>query len=350
MLTKPSIHFLRLSIIATLLAFVVISLGAYVRLSNAGLSCPDWPFCYGHVGVPMSEHAIAKAEAAYPERPVTVEKAWKEMIHRYLASTLGLLILALAVWAWQRRQVAQQPVILPMLLVALVIFQGLLGMWTVTLLLKPAVVTAHLLGGLATLGLLAWLSLRYSAAWWRPPAPNVTQTVRVWGVLALLVLSGQIFLGGWTSTHYAALACGNHFPTCQGEWLPPMQFEHAFDLWQTVGINYEGGVLDLAARTAIHWSHRLGALLTTLVVGGLALWLILRATAPALRYLAALVLGLLLLQISLGIANVWFLLPLPLAVAHNSGAALLLLSLISLNHVLNLPEEAPTDDNANTTA
>lgn len=203
-------------------------------------------------------------------------------------------------------------------------------MWTVTLLLKPAVVTAHLLGGMATLALVWWLTLRVRAPRW-PPATTVSPAVQYWSYAALAVVIGQIFLGGWTSTHYAALACADHFPTCQGHWWPPLSFEQAFIFWHGTGINYEGGILPLAERTAIHLTHRLGALCTVLVVGGLALYLLLQRTAAlALRQLAGLVLALLTLQIGLGIANVVYLLPLPLAVAHNGGAALLLLALITL--------------------
>jgi cytochrome c oxidase assembly protein subunit 15 len=192
---------------------------------------------------------------------------------------------------------------------------------------------------MATLALLWWLTLRVRGSRW-PPHTTVSPAVYYWSYAALATLIGQIFLGGWTSTHYAALACADHFPTCQGAWWPPLSFEQAFVFWHGTGINYEGGILPLAERTAIHMTHRLGALFTACVVGGLALYLLLQRTAGrALRQLAALVLALLSLQIGLGIANVVYLLPLPLAVAHNGGAALLLLTLITLIQGLKKSQE-----------
>ncbi|MEE4375935.1 MAG: COX15/CtaA family protein [Candidatus Competibacteraceae bacterium] len=323
--------FQRIALIATILALCVVVLGAYVRLSDAGLGCPDWPGCYGHVGVPESEQHVEKANSAFPERPVEVDKAWKEMIHRYFAGLLGLLILALAVMAWKRRHESDQPLVLPLFLLGLVIFQALLGMWTVTLLLKPVVVMAHLMGGLTTLALLWWLVLRQS----RPPSVTVdTRGLKIWALLGLLLVVCQAALGGWTSTNYAALACPD-FPTCQTYWWPPMDFKEAFVLWRGLGVSYEGGVLDNDARVTIHMVHRLGAMVVLCFVGWLIWKLINIAEQPVLRLTSIAIALLLALQISLGIANVVMTLPLPIAVAHNAGAALLILALVTLNHIVN---------------
>ena len=240
-----------------LLAFVVIVLGAYTRLSDAGLGCPDWPGCYGHLVVPASEEHVV--EKHYLEqRALEPEKGWMEMIHRYFAGTLGLFILAIAIWSWRRRaRDPRQPLLLPLFLLALVVFQAALGMWTVTLLLKPVVVMAHLLGGFATFSFLVLLALRTA------PRRPLTVSPRWRGMAAagLLILVLQIALGGWTSTNYAALSCGD-FPTCQGRWLPEMDFGEAFVMWRGLGVNYEYGVLDNPARTAIHVTHRVGAVVT----------------------------------------------------------------------------------------
>lgn len=325
----PALTFRRVNLAAVLLCLAVIMLGAYVRLSDAGLSCPDWPGCYGHLDVPAAGAEIAAANAAFPARPVVPAKAWKEMIHRYLASGLGLLILAMAALAWRRRRCPGQQRLLPGLLVGLVIFQGLLGMWTVTLLLKPLVVTAHLLGGMATLALLWWCLLcqgGYLPGLARP------RGLRFWSLLALLVLAGQLFLGAWTSTNYAGLACPD-FPTCLGRWWPQTDFARAFTLWHGLGINYAGGVLDFVPRATIHLSHRVGALVTASVMLalGLGLWRMGRADARW-RWLAAALLAAVGLQVALGIATVVYHLPLPLAVAHNGGGALLLLAVMTVVH------------------
>ncbi|MCP5195859.1 MAG: COX15/CtaA family protein [Gammaproteobacteria bacterium] len=316
---------------ALALTLAVVLLGAYVRLSDAGLGCPDWPGCYGHLDVPEEAHQIAKANAAYPERPVETHKAWKEMIHRYFAGTLGLLILAMVTLAWRNRRRPAQPVVLPSLLLGLVIFQALLGMWTVTWQLKPVVVMGHLLGGLATLSLLAWLALRQS----RYGADTMiahTRSLRAYALLGLVLLIGQIALGGWTSANYAALACPD-FPTCQTQWWPPTDFHEAFTLWRGLGISYEGGVLSNDARVTIHLVHRLGAIVMLLYLGWLV-WRLTTAGNSSLRLAGAAIGILLLVQLSLGIANVMMQLPLPVAVAHNGGAALLLLALVTLNHLL----------------
>ncbi len=333
-----SMTFLRLAWVALALTFVVVVLGAYVRLSDAGLGCPDWPGCYGHLDVPDKAEQIAAANVVYPHRPVEPGKAWKEMIHRYFAGTLGLLILTLVVLAWRRRREPDQPVVLPLALLGLIVFQALLGMWTVTWQLKPVVVMAHLLGGLATLSLLAWLVLRQGRYGTGIPLTVPDRALRGLAVLGLLLLVGQIALGGWTSANYAALACPD-FPTCQTDWWPPMDFREAFTLWRGLGVSYEGGVLGNDARVTVHMMHRLGALAVLFYLGVLVWRLLAPTRSRNLRVVGLVIAVLLCIQLGLGIANVLMRLPLPVAVAHNGGAALLLLALVTLNHLLQ-PETA----------
>jgi len=327
--------------LAALLTLVVVVFGAYVRLSDAGLGCPDWPGCYGQLAVPETQEAIAAANAAYPQRQVEPAKAWKEMYHRYLASGLGVFILLLAVAAWRYRSNGI-PVALPTLLVALVIFQGLLGMWTVTLLVKPVIVTAHLLGGLTTLMLLWWLALRLGQLFTAPIGPSLAR-LRPWVWLGLILLGIQLVLGGWTSTNYALIGCST-FPACHdGMWWPPTDFQEAFTLWRGLGINYEFGVLEPAARTAIQLTHRIGALVVFIYLGALSVQVMRRATSTAHTGIGAFLMILLLAQIGLGITTVFHYLQLPVAVAHNGGAALLLLALVTLLHVVRPPAWIPTN-------
>ncbi|MBE7373293.1 COX15/CtaA family protein [Pseudomonas lopnurensis] len=328
----------RLALIATLLAVVVVLLGAYTRLTHAGLGCPDWPGCYGFLAVPMSEHKQSLAALRFPETPLEVHKGWNEMIHRYFAGALGLVILALAVQAVRRREQPGQPLKLPLLLLAVVIAQAAFGMWTVTLQLWPQVVTAHLLGGFTTLSLLFLLCLRLSGA--IAPLPAVSSRLRAFAGVALLLVIGQIALGGWVSSNYAAVACTD-FPTCHGQWWPRMDFVNAFDLTHhDIGPNYLGGLLYGEARTAIHVTHRLGALsvtLASLVLAGM-LW------RQGLGRLAALLLAALAIQLGLGIGNVLLNLPLAVAVAHNGGGAALLLVLVLVNYRLRLPARVAQRD------
>ncbi|PKM32681.1 MAG: cytochrome B [Gammaproteobacteria bacterium HGW-Gammaproteobacteria-12] len=316
----------RLALFATLLTVVVVLLGAYTRLTHAGLGCPDWPGCYGFLGVPMSEHKQAIAEARFPDAPVEVAKGWYEMIHRYFAGALGLVILVIAADAVRRRAEPTQPLKLPLAILALVILQGAFGMWTVTLQLWPQVVTAHLLGGFATLSLLTLLTLRLSGRFAPLQLPG---RLRALAAACLLLVIGQITLGGWVSSNYAAVACVD-LPTCHGEWWPAMDFGKGFHLTQHIGPNYLGGQLDSDARTAIHMSHRIGALLVTLALLVLA-W---RLHVARLTRLAGLLVLALALQIGLGISNVIFHLPLLVAVAHNAGGAALLLVMVLINYRL----------------
>ena len=317
--------FKRLAYFSTILTLCVVVLGAYVRLSDAGLGCPDWPGCYGTLTVPQSSEALANAQAAYPNAPVEHAKAWKEMIHRYLATTLGLFILVIFVQAWRKRNEIKISPWLPTALVGLVIFQGMLGMWTVTLLLKPAIVTAHLMGGMSTLAILTWITHRH----WGVSANSFLTSNRLRWLLrgALLVLLVQIFLGGWTSTNYAALACTD-FPTCHGMWVPDMDFANAFHWVRELGVDSTGKPLELNAFVAIQWTHRIGALITFAYLSVLGLYLLRR---PQLKSIAGIMLLLLIVQIGLGIANLVLHLPLVLAVAHNMVAAMLLVSVVTLN-------------------
>lgn len=316
----------RLGLVAAVLAFCVVLLGAYVRLSDAGLGCPDWPGCYGELTVPQ----VATAQQAFPDKPLEPHKAWKEMLHRYLAGSLGLLILALFVLAWRRRGQAGISITLPALLLGVVTLQALLGMWTVTKLLKPVIVSAHLMGGMTTLGLLTWWVHRRCGR--SIGAADPAQALIPWARLGLVVLAAQLLLGGWTSSNYAALACVD-FPQCQGAYWPDMDYAHAFHLARELGVSADGSPLTLSALTAIHWTHRLGALVTF----GYLLWLASRLWgSPLLReYSLALVVALL-AQVSLGIANVKLGLPLALAVAHNAGAAILLILLVLINSTLTI--------------
>ena len=314
-----------LSFIACCIAMIVIMKGAYVRLSDAGLGCPDWPGCYGHIAVPNTADELAAANENYT-RPVEPVKAWKEMIHRYLASFLGLVILGLLFLAYGLKKRGEEvSLIWPWLLVTLVIFQGLLGMWTVTLNVKPAIVTAHLIFGFATAaGLWSLFLSQRSERYIVQP-----QAFRSSIILGLLLLIGQIFLGGWVSTNYSALACIT-FPGCNiGNPWPKMDFSEGFVLWRGLGQDYEFGVLDSTARMAVHMTHRLGAV----IVGLYWLWLsirIIRNGTGSIVIVSGLALLLITLQWGLGISNILMSLPIAIAVAHNGVAALLVLTAITL--------------------
>ena len=321
--------FKRLAMLSAVMALCVVVLGAYVRLTDAGLGCPDWPGCYGTLTVPESEAAIEKAQTIYPDSIVETGKAWREMLHRYLAGTLGLVVLALFILAWKKaRQFPQQIKVSPWLataLLAIITFQAALGMWTVTMLLKPVIVSAHLLGGMTTLGLLTWIAHRN----WGQYSSGIVQTRGSRNLIrfALVILLMQIFLGGWTSTNYAALACTD-FPTCHGAWMPDMDFKDAFHMVRELGQSADGGNLTLASLTAIQWTHRVGAIITLIYLGFLALNSLKYAQ---LKNLSLALIAVLFAQISLGIANLVLHLPLVLAVGHNLGAALLVIILVIFN-------------------
>lgn len=340
----------RLALFGVCLALGVIILGAFTRLVDAGLGCPDWPGCYGHVLWPNEHHEIAAANAAYPHAPVELDKTWPEMVHRYLATALGATVLALVVLAWRNRG-AGQPLKLPLFLLGFVILQGMFGMWTVTLKLWPQVVTAHLLGGFTTISLLWLLTLRLNNQHWRPDGVQMAslQRIRPLALAALLVVIAQVALGGWTTSNYAAVACPD-LPTCQAQWVPPMDFAAGFNLFQHVGPNYLGGTMTNEARVAIHMTHRAGAIVTLLVVGALCIGL-LRSPLRRVRQLGAVTGAVLALQVFLGLGNILFQFPVVVATAHNAGGALLLLTLVTLNYCLvtaqsTVPESAPTPESA----
>jgi heme a synthase len=328
-MTSPLTVFRRVALAGAVLAFVVVVLGAWVRLSAAGLGCPDWPGCYGHFTADQAARNMDTVSQAFPDRPFEYHKALKEMIHRYFATGLGVLCVALAVLAIRNRKAPGQPVGLPLALVVLVILQGLLGMWTVTLLLKPFIVVLHLIGGLATLSLLSWLATDPDRRSWHKDEDGL----RLLAVVGLAILGVQIVLGGWTSSNYAALACPD-FPTCQNAVVPEMDIEDAFVLWRGLGIDYEGGVLDHPARVAIHFFHRVGAIVAALALGWLSIRVMAKGRSPSVRMAGVLVGVVLMLQLVLGPLMVVRGLPLWLATAHNGVAAALLLSVVRLNRLL----------------
>jgi cytochrome c oxidase assembly protein subunit 15 len=320
--------FRRLVTVTAALTLGLLMLGAWVRLTDAGLGCPDWPGCYGKLTPIHASDQIAQAvaEQGGEHGPVSMHKAWHEMVHRYVASGVGLLIIAIAVLAWRRRALLGQSPLLAISLVGVVVLQGLFGKWTVTLLLKPAIVTGHLLGGMLTLALLLWLWLRQQPARKYVDAEPVA-ALRTPALVGLALVVLQIFLGGWTSTNYAALACTD-LPTCQGAWWPAVNFVDGFHFVRELGRTGDGDLLPLQALTAIHLAHRIGAVVVLLGIG----WLGLRvARTPGEQRLGAALLATLALQWTLGLANVWLSLPLPVAVAHNGVAAVLLGLLLVLN-------------------
>jgi cytochrome c oxidase assembly protein subunit 15 len=327
---KPSF---RLALLGVMLALIVIVLGAFTRLVDAGLGCPDWPTCYGHVMWPDEEHEIVTANMNYPDAPVETDKTWPEMVHRYFATALGMLGIGLAGIAWRHRGQAQ-PLKLPLFLLAFVILQGLFGMWTVTLKLWPQIVTAHLLGGFTTLSLLWLLTLRLNNQHLAVPGAHfpLIKKLQAPAIVGLLIVIVQIALGGWTTSNYAAVACPD-LPTCQAQWLPAMDFGAGFNLFQSIGPNYLGGVMTNEARVAIHMSHRIGAVLTLLYVGWLSLGLV-RQPVAQLRGFGKIIGAVLALQFCLGLGNIWFKFPLLVTVSHNAVGALLLLTLVTLNYCL----------------
>lgn len=313
--------------LALFLALFVVMLGAYTRLTDAGLGCPDWPGCYGQMVLPSAQPDLQQAQTHFPDVPIESKKAWTEMAHRYAAGTLGILILLIAAGVLIRRIQGQRlPWHLPLGLVILLFFQATLGMWTVTLKLLPVVVMGHLLGGMLIVACLSRFRLQIAGVGgkdlpqWRP-----------WLYLGVLIVFCQIALGGWVSSNYAGISCIG-FPTCNGQWFPKLHFMQGFNLFAPVGFNYQGGLLDNEVRVTIQMIHRMGAVVTAvylLVLSGLILY---RSHFNRLK-LAALVLAyLVLVQFILGMMNVIYLLPLKVAVAHNGVAALLLSTIFSMLH------------------
>lgn len=308
-----------LSLAGVVFTAVVVLVGAWTRLVDAGLGCPDWPGCYGALVVPDAERALAHS----PEVPLEFAKAWVEMVHRYLASALGLLVIALVVLGVRWRREAGYPWATSLALLAVILIQGAFGAFTVTLKLWPQVVTLHLLGGLTVMVLFLWLHLRLrrfsSGAGRAVPLRRMTP---LWGVV-LLLLVGQLALGGWASSNYAGIACQG-FPTCNGQWWPAMDWSEGFHLTQTVGPNYLHGQLHAEARSAIQVGHRLGALVLGL---GLLLLAMRHWRAAGMRPWLGLLGGAFGLQVVIGIANVLAWLPLWLALLHTAGAVVLVVAM-----------------------
>ena len=332
-----SIRFL--ATIAIMLALVVVMLGAYTRLTDAGLGCPDWPGCYGHMVLPTAQNELSGAQGHFPDNPIESRKAWTEMAHRYVAGTLALLILTIGLSAWRCRQQGQRlPWRMPLALIFLVIFQAALGMWTVTLKLLPVVVMGHLMGGMLIFSGLCYYRMqlsdtvvRYSPQW------------RFWVGLGIVLIFFQIALGGWVSSNYAGVACIG-FPQCNGEWLPALHFSQGFNLFSPVGANYQGGVLDNDVRMSIQFIHRVGALTVAsylLILSGL---LLLYAQEKKVRRGAILVIILVVMQFILGIVNVVHLLPLWIAVMHNGVAALLLAAMVVMYYLTTLTTGGVAND------
>lgn len=317
---------LQLSLVMT---FCVILLGAYTRLADAGLGCPDWPGCYGQMVVPSNEASLARANALFPELTVQADKAWLEMVHRYFAGSLGLLVFAITALALVQQKAGR---LLPITITLVVIFQALLGMWTVTMKLMPIVVMGHLLGGFTLFCLLALLYWRVAENPLKITQLKLGMGLRMMAMLAFFTVITQIALGGWTSSNYAALMC-TELPICQGDWLRYLDIETAFKLIQAPKETYEFGTLDYSARMTIHVAHRIGAMVTFVVFLVLILQL-LRQRQSQFRVQALGLACLLLGQIGLGISNVLFGLPLSVAVAHNLVAALLLLNTLYVNHLI----------------
>jgi cytochrome c oxidase assembly protein subunit 15 len=314
-----------LSLFGICLAFVVIALGAWTRLVDAGLGCPDWPGCYGFVVFPTNEVEIALAQARYPTFPYDINKAIPEVVHRYFAAALGFLAIIMVYYSFKQNENKN----IRRWTIGLLIFiccQGLFGYLTVSLLLLPIIVTAHLFGGFTTLTLF-FLIFLMSGRFDILEKMAIPKLKTIAGI-ALVVLLFQIFLGVWTSTNYASLACAD-FPTCQGSYMPEMDFKNGFNLNQEVGPNYLYGLLDNPSRVAIHYSHRVSAILVTVVFLILISKLWFSNAAP----LASTIGILLLTQISLGIINVVYVLPLYVAIAHNLIAALLLLTIFTVNYL-----------------
>lgn len=316
-----------LSLFAFALAFAVVGLGAFVRLSESGLGCPDWPGCYGQLTPPQT------AAVAGFDRPVVAHKAFNEMLHRYFAGGLSLLIFAIFIVALKKRlKDKAHPIALPAFLLVLVIFQALLGMWTVTLKLHPLIVVAHLLGGFATLGGLWLLTLKLS-----PTLKPVRSSFFKWARWGIVILSLQIILGGLTSAHYAAIACPD-FPQCRGTWLPELEFENLLETWTHIDADHEYGLINDASRVTVHFLHRVGALVTFVWLMGLGLSLTRFSRIPSLRRVGTSICLLVSIQAALGISTVLLIRPLPVAVLHNLTASLLLLALIRLNFLVLNPQ------------
>lgn len=314
----------KLVTVTMVLTFELIMFGAFTRLTDSGLGCPDWPGCYGQANPLQSHEAISAAEISMPHGPVTLTKAWIEMVHRYLAMSVGVLIIVQLFFAWTQRNKLPGALKQAGVLLFAVCLQGAFGAWTVTLKLQPVIVTTHLLLGIILLALLA-----ASVEQQRPAKEARGAVTLIWpATAALLVIFIQIALGGWVSTNYAALAC-HDYPLCNGKWLPDMDMEHGFSLWRPLGQTRDGMYLPFSALVAIHWVHRSFAVLVLVLVA----WVGWKARAVnGFEQLGKSILAMILLQFLIGISTVYFSWPLLLAVLHNGGAAMLVLLLTMLNY------------------
>lgn len=343
-----------ISLLTSFFALCVIGLGAFTRLIDAGLGCPDWPGCYGQLTVPLSETAQQLANIVHPDTPLVIYKAWSEMIHRYFAGALSLLTLGILVLVlhdliktsrWTR--VEKTNLFFMIVLVLLIIYQIVLGQWTVTLKLLPIIVTQHLLGGFLILTILwlVFLNNKYSktALMITAPYKDSIKTLLPWAWLAVILVFSQIFLGAWVSTNYASLSCPD-FPFCVNDAVFQFNIQNAFHLMSPVGVNYEGGVLPEEVRQTIQMTHRLGALILTvyLFVFSMAGFIKTRLI-PAIMNMFLVILGLLLLQLCIGVTNVMFNLPLATAIAHNLVAVMLLLAVVTLLFKLTRVSKLPKD-------
>ncbi len=325
----------KLLLLAPVFTLVVVVVGAYTRLTDSGLGCPDWPGCYGQLTAPDTPAEIARAEAKYPHLEVDPFKGWVEMIHRYLAGTLGLVILGIALLAWRHRHEpgrGRDEHWVATALLGLLLVQALLGKLTVTLLLKPAIVTLHLLGGMLILAFLFRMAIGEFVDRTRVDVARAARLVP-WAALGIALTIAQIALGGWVSTNYAALTCLD-FPTCHGSLLPPMDFAHGFHVMRALGEAPDGSPLSHESLNAIQWTHRLGALVLTAYLGVLSLAAV---RIAGLQGVALAVLACLAAQVTIGILNVVMLLPLWLATLHNLGAALLLCAVVMLKFMVTRP-------------
>ena len=332
-LSRGEDKFKRLAWVTVFLTFDLIVFGAFTRLTDSGLGCPDWPGCYGEANPFLAHDDISAAQSAMPTGPVTVFKAWIEMIHRYLAMAVGVLIIAICVGAvhqWRKNKISRYHPALPLVLLIFVCIQGAFGAWTVTLKLQPIIVTTHLLLGLSLLALLCWHALRQTV--YEPVTTIITKNLKILAAVAFVLLGMQIALGGWVSTNYAALACGG-FPLCQSQFMPEMNLEQGYTLWRHLGMTANGEYLPFSALVAINWVHRCFALVVVVAISALVYqtWKI-----PAFKKLAQGLLVVLILQLISGAVTVQFDWPLAVAVAHNAGAAALVFLLAMLNYLLSL--------------
>ena len=317
--------FKKITLFTTVMTFCLIVLGAYVRLADAGLGCPDWPGCFGTLTVPESQLAIEKAQHTFPGQVIENDKAWKEMVHRYVAGLLGLLILTIGYLAYKNKKSLKVSILAPFSLLGIVFFQAMLGMLTVTLLLKPIIVSAHLIGGMTTLALLTYISYEH----YNENSKLILKQSIIFYMarFGFILIFMQIFLGGWTSTNYAGLACTD-FPTCHGQWIPDMDFKNAFNIFRDLGQTSEGTPISLNALQAIQWVHRIGAITLVIYFGYLSYALM---KYKQLRSEAMLLLAILAAQFIIGVANLILHLPMVLAVSHNLTAALLVVIITIIN-------------------